>query len=421
MKVDHGGRSKPARRIERDRLPRRRLILSTSLAAVFLGWPGSLMEAQPSPQPAWGSRAHHGTALTGLTSGVMVNSTGRTSRWRLVSTGNRELDEIACPSSRVCYAFGGTGHSAATWRTTMFQTKDAGKTWRAMVIHPAGIPLFHIACPSVQTCYAVGFLGTEGNSPPPGVSNDVIATHDGGQTWQTIFTSDVTRVRSGVCRAGGASCVYIGNISCPTMSNCYALGFGSPPQRGRYPGSSLLLTTTNGGLSWRLRVIHVYSSSAAIACPAVTTCYVAGPSSAVTTDRGLTWRAQSEGPGGYVSMITCPAVQVCYTVGFRSATKTTTDAGTVAVTRNAGTMWRTSYYPDTDMYGISCPTARICYGAGGLHGGSSASILVTRDEGSSWQRENPSFGTLEYARAIACPGPDTCYAVSSQGGIYRGS
>jgi photosystem II stability/assembly factor-like uncharacterized protein len=120
-------------------------------------------------------------------------------------------------------------------------------------------------------------------------------------------------------------------------------------------------------------------------------------------------------------MITCPAVQVCYTVGFRSATKTTTAAGTVAVTRNGGNMWRTSYYPDTDMYGISCPTARTCYAAGGPHGGSSASILVTRDEGNTWQFEHPSFGTLEYARAIACPGPDTCYTVSSRGGIYRRS
>ena len=116
-------------------------------------------------------------------------------------------------------------------------------------------------------------------------------------------------------------------------------------------------------------------------------------------------------------MITCPAVQVCFTVGFRSATKTTTDAGTIAVTRNGGKKWHTFYYPDASPYGVSCPTARICYAAGGPMGGSSAVFLVTRDGGNSWQRESPSFG----ARAIACPGPNTCYAVSGRGGIYKRS
>jgi hypothetical protein len=342
----------------------RRIVVFACLAAVILGWPGGSMGTRLSPRPAWGSQAHLHTALSSLPSGAKAQGAGQSSRWRLVSTGNRELDGIACPSMRVCYAFGGTGHSAANWRTTIFQTKDAGQTWRAMVIHPAGVPLFHIACPGVQTCYVVGIIETEGTSPPAGVSNDVVATRDGGRTWQTVFTADMTRIRSGVCQAGRLDSVSVGNVSCPTISICYAPGFGPPQKRGKSLGSSFLLATTNGGRSWHQHAISVFSNTAAIACPAITTCYMVGPVNAVSTDRGVMWRTQPGGPGRYVSMITCPAVQVCYTVGFRSATKTTTDAGTIAVTRNGGTTWHTFYYSHAMPYGISCPTARICYAAG---------------------------------------------------------
>jgi photosystem II stability/assembly factor-like uncharacterized protein len=395
----------------------RRLVVSACIATVILGWPSRLMET--ATRPAWGSQAHLRTALSSPSSGARAQSAGRSSRWRSVSRGNRELDGIACPGLRVCYAFGGTGHSAATWRTTIVATKDAGKTWRTMVIQPAAIPLFHIACPSVQACYAVGIIETEGTSPPPGVSNDVVATRDGGHTWQTVFTSNMARIRSGACRAGRLDCVYVGNISCPTVSICFAPGLGPPPKDGTRPTSSVLLTTTNGGRSWRQHAIHVLSNSAAIACPAVTTCYMVGPVNAVTTDGGVTWRTRPGGPPGFVSMITCPAVQVCYTVGFRSPTKTATDAGTISVTRNGGKTWHAFYYRDASPYGISCPTARICYAAAGPLGRSSASILLTLDGGNSWQREKPSFGAVDSARAIACPGPDTCYAVSGRGRIYR--
>src|SRR5437868_12147221 len=118
----------------------RRTAVSASVATVVLGWPGGLMETRMSSQPAWGSQVQLHLALSGLSRGTTTEGARRRSRWRSVSTGNRELDGIACPSTRVCYAFGGTRHSAATWRTTIFETKDAGATWQARAIQPGGIP-----------------------------------------------------------------------------------------------------------------------------------------------------------------------------------------------------------------------------------------------------------------------------------------
>lgn len=400
----------------------RSIALCACAGTVVLCLQGPSIGARLSPVAASGSIAGQPRTAYRWQSGpsrqVTARSAGRHGHWRSVTIGNPELDGITCPSTRVCYAFGGTGNSAATWRTTIFGTKDAGKTWQTNVIHPSGIPFFHLICPSVRVCYAVGVIPTEGVPSPPGISNDIVTTRDGGQTWRTVFTSDVARIRSGACRAPSLTCVYAGNIVCPTVSICYALGFGPPVAPNTLPTSSVLLTTIDGGRSWSRRAVDVVSGTAAIACPAITTCYIAGSVTAVTADRGATWRKRPGGPRGYVGMITCPAVQVCYTVGFRSASKGTAEAGTIAVTADGGRTWHTSYSLAFRANGISCPTARICYAAGRGMSGSRAGVLVTRDGGTSWQRESPKGGMVEEVRGIACPGPSICYAVAGHGTMY---
>ncbi|HEV2032737.1 MAG TPA: hypothetical protein VGU71_00815 [Candidatus Dormibacteraeota bacterium] len=92
-----------------------------------------------------------------------------------------------------------------------------------------------------------------------GFNPDVLVTGDGGLTW-TAVTSGSSQV--------------LAAITCPSVSSCYASGFGGNI-------GSLVITTTDGGFHWSTQNPGTNQWLTAISCPAIGICYSAGTAGAI--------------------------------------------------------------------------------------------------------------------------------------------
>ncbi len=91
----------------------------------------------------------------------------------------------------------------------VISTADGGSTWQVSpVLNGQFGEWWGMTCPSAEDCWAVGGT-TVGTNSTPG-SAFILATHDGGQSWtQTSLPSGLSVVQA---------------ISCPTSTQCFALG-----------------------------------------------------------------------------------------------------------------------------------------------------------------------------------------------------
>jgi photosystem II stability/assembly factor-like uncharacterized protein len=115
--------------------------------------------------------------------------------WRALHPGPWSyVNGAACPSTNLCLVVVGEGGSAVQ------ATSDGGATWQSrLTAAPGDDTLQGINCPSGQACLVVGSHGT------------LLASVDGGTTWQPVgsgtraYLSAVTCAPSGACVAVGAS------------------------------------------------------------------------------------------------------------------------------------------------------------------------------------------------------------------------
>jgi photosystem II stability/assembly factor-like uncharacterized protein len=157
-------------------------------------------------------------------------------------------------------------------RSPALHTSDGGTTWTKQSVPPNVSFLSAVACPTVKTCVAVGSKSVHGGHKQVGV---VIRTHNGGATWT------IQRIPPGLNDLSG--------ISCPSVSDCEAVG----------DGDLTALGTTDGGAAWTPQgVPSSVESLAGVACPSVSDCEAvgltgSGDGAAVgTTDGGATWTLQ---------------------------------------------------------------------------------------------------------------------------------
>lgn len=183
------------------------------------------------------------------------------------------------------------------------------------------------------------------------------------------------------------------NVSCPTVSTCYAVG-----------NSGTIIVTTNEGSSWTGQSSGTSSGLYAISCPDASTCYAAGKNGALiaTTNGGTSWEDRSWGTSSWIHGISCPSTSVCFAVGGSSAIMATTNGGSNWTSQSSGT---SQYFMD-----ISCPTTLVCYAVS-----ASGGIVATNNGGSNWSSQ-PS-GTTEWLDAISCPTTSACVVVNRNGHI----
>jgi photosystem II stability/assembly factor-like uncharacterized protein len=175
-----------------------------------------------------------------------------------------------------------------------------------------------------------------------------------------------------------------------------------------------------------------------------------------SADGGLTWHRgawpKGYGPGPQPE-VTCPDASHCAMIGFveRDGTegnqvaytsgKDAVQYSVIGLSADGGQTWtRTSTFPRSMPYpsmdALTCPTATLCYAAGGdliaqhignTYNAESSVVAVTRDGGRSWQRvtfavparvpggmQGDSFMDIGQ---IDCPQANACVAigVSDQG------
>lgn len=238
-------------------------------------------------------------------------------------------------------------------------------------------------------------------------------------------------------------------ITCPTATNCFAVGDGGT------------VVATTGG-SWTALTSGTTKALRSISCINSTTCYAAGDNGAIlkTTDSGTTWTSQNSGTTGNLKKIACFAPDTCYAITdhISGVLKTidgcttwttikviddlrdltcpdintcfTIDKNTIYKTADGGTNWQSypislGYSGSRGLVVIICVDTITCYlaanGDKGL-GGISRSILKTTDSGNTWNDlpNSPPFSSVNSYSAITCPDADTCYLVGSYGnGIIK--
>jgi len=286
-----------------------------------------------------------------------------------------------------------------------------------------GSPLFGVVPDQPQTAGRWGstLSATPRWSPPP----------TGGSTWSTdTLPSSAQDVTS---------------ISCPTTSDCLALGF-------EVDGFDVF-ATTDGGSTWTAESLPSGASDLnSISCPTNSDCWAAGtsltgPSVYATTDGGSTWSSESLPVGSYsLAYISCPTATNCWATGtegdFTSGVcdrhrRRRNGPGATRPFRPGpgrrrhlvshghellGHQWRAKPRPapmianprrgefleppepsgrDFDLNSISCATASNCW-AMGEDGSLAGAIVATSDGGSTWNAETFPAGTALLEAILVC-------------------
>jgi len=278
------------------------------------------------------------------------------------------LDGLSCPSSTDCTAVG-YYYTNGSQNPTAFAEGWNGKTWTVQTTpNPTGADnssLTGVSCSSSATCTAVGdYVNGSGNY----VS---LAETWNGTTWTAQSTPNPT----------GATVSYLTGVSCPSATDCTAVG-----TYAKSSGRRVALAEAWNGTTWTIESIPnsagaKSSSLAGVSCPSATACTAVGSYTKISGKSaplaemwdGTSWKTQTtpdlRGAGSSgLAGVSCPSTTACSAVGYAGSD--------VLAERWNGTEWRVQATPDptgaimSAFAGVSCPSETACTAAGTATNGS---------------------------------------------------
>ncbi len=318
------------------------------------------------------------------------------------------LAGVSCIAPGACEAVGGSdaGIVAERWN---------GTRWRLQAVPaPAGAQfaqLNSVSC-AVSSCEAVGgYVNSSGAVVPLG-------DRWNGAAWHAQSTPNPAR----------ASFNILGGVSCPSPSDCTAVGLGNGD------GTPFTLGERWRDGRWRLQAVPSPTGAAenqlnGIACPATDRCVAvgtAGPTRGVLSTEALRWNGTRwrnqpipTVPGASLNALACASPSACMAVGG-------SDSGVLAERWN-GTRWRIVPAPTpkgavfSGLGGVSCLSPSFCMATGAYSASSSESgpvkSLAERWNGKKWAilpTPNPAGAVQSYLGGVSCTSPSACTTTGEQ-------
>jgi hypothetical protein len=352
-----------------------------------------------------------------LASLVPLNAASASTGWAIVPSPNKilrhgSLSAISCAGATACEAIGSsTNRSGANVAIGEGWT---GTAWNVQSIRgPVGavfMGLSAISCPTATQCTAVGSYSN-------GSSSLTLAEAFNGTSWSVQHTPNPV----------GAMSSNLSGISCPTVTQCTAVG-------NYFTGSATLtLAEAWNGTNWKIQATPnpagaTSSMLNAVSCAAITACTAFGVDSTFSgsltlaeTWDGSQWSIQSTAdPSGSVSNVSgvsCAATNACMAVG----TYFDGSANVPLAEAWDGTTWTLQPVPipsgavGTFLLGVSCAAATQCVTVGDYFTGPSNQTLAEAWNGTGWTVESTPAppGAQSALAGISCRTATLCIAAGS--------
>jgi photosystem II stability/assembly factor-like uncharacterized protein len=334
------------------------------------GFPGNL-QAFPPPETLTCAGNGAGTCYVALqaygagpggqrseqaqTASRMFSSTDRGHSWAEVALPARTwiTSPISCPGAKACILGAildadpnsGPGESG---RPVILSSSDSGRKWTTREL-PEGVgEVDDLACTGSSHCVALTWSDTtttiDGMEPFSGsdryLPTTVFTTSDGGRTWRKAV---LPQEPAGFYDS-------LSSLSCPSALRCDAVDYRAQlvAANGAYEvaagSEDLLLTSADGGHSWRRAEQSSRLSPVALACPHASYCLSIAQSGSPTSsspapgdalvsrDGGATWtvvdRDVSNALAGLPLSIACSSPASCLaTAGGTQDLSASTDGG----------------------------------------------------------------------------------------------
>ncbi|MHB8289713.1 MAG: DUF6531 domain-containing protein [Acidimicrobiales bacterium] len=169
-------------------------------------------------------RVFEGTPSPGSPESWTVKSNFPTSDFKISDTMY-----ISCPSGSECLV---TGGNSTTGVGVIVVTTDSGSSWTSESLPSSVVDVTEASCASSSSCWAIGTLSGSPSSPTILYSSNVNSTS--GPSWTA------ESVPSGVDS--------LNSISCPSVSECFAIGQITNGAGGT--SSTGIISTTDAGTTW---------------------------------------------------------------------------------------------------------------------------------------------------------------------------
>jgi hypothetical protein len=221
----------------------------------------------------------------------------------------------------------------------------------------------------------------------------------------------------------GGSTPELSGVSCPTTTECMAVGSNG----ASLPGSGVVITTSDAGATWSPAVTPqnaLVVSSVTCASPIDCTAIVSDGTStwsAHSADFGQTWQQEGNLPAGFLpgNDITCVAGGTCIDAGYTPTTNGH-GQGAVAVSADGGQSWALASVPTGTgvLQSTACLSATDCLAAG-TTGTTVSDVVPAKGEllhsADGGHTWVPSTGTLpvDDVYGLACPSAEQCAMVGT--------
>jgi hypothetical protein len=357
--------------------------------------------------------------------------------WSIVTSANLNAQAnnvvlgSACANADECWAVG-AAFSNGGGAVPLIQEWN-GSSWNLVAASGRSDALLAVTCVSSSECWAVGSVlsGPDNNPATPFVEEW------NGEAWSTVPTPTLP---------GVAGAIFEG-VSCPTASDCWAVGFTTDPTSRALAS----LVENWNGTTWSVvagpSTGQPYSQLDGVTCLGPSNCWSVGSDGANQQNpqflpiypaapgnqgliehwNGSAWSvvgsvSQPSPDGGYLTSVTCVTGTDCWASG--TVTGSSGGADTALMEHWNGSMWTSvpaanpPGQSENTLSGVTCLDSSSCWAVGASNtfkgGGSELQPLAFIESwnGQSWSiQSSPNVAASSLLGSVACVRGVSCWSV----------